>query len=109
VIAQLTTTGDFNAAVNAQGRSTSGDDWTAKGIKFASSGAGAAPPMVINYEFYFGAVAPANARADAILDDGTGFAPNREQVPHPAHPAHPPHPHILYDVRIPEPPTASRA
>ena len=33
----------------------------------------------VNYEFYFGSTLPATASADAILDDGTGFAAGREQ------------------------------
>ena len=40
VIGQVTTSGDFTAAVNAQGRSSSGDDWQASGITFASSSPG---------------------------------------------------------------------
>jgi hypothetical protein len=34
VIAQVTVSGDFTASVNAQGRSTSGEDWKALGISF---------------------------------------------------------------------------
>ena len=38
VVAQVTVAGDFTATLSAQGRSTSGDDWQASGIKFSSSG-----------------------------------------------------------------------
>jgi hypothetical protein len=40
VIAQVSVAGDFTAVVNAQGMSTSGDDWQAEGIMFSSSGGG---------------------------------------------------------------------
>ena len=33
----------------------------------------------VDYQFFFGSTMPALARDDAILDDGTGFATNREQ------------------------------
>ena len=36
VIAQVTVAGAFTASVNAQGRSTSGDDWKAGGITFSA-------------------------------------------------------------------------
>ena len=35
VVAQVTVAGDSTATVNAQGRSTSGDDWKAAGISFS--------------------------------------------------------------------------
>ena len=40
VIAQVTVAGDFTAAVNAQGRSSSGEDWQASGVTFSSAGGG---------------------------------------------------------------------
>ena len=41
VVAQITTDGDFDAVINAQGRSNGGaDDWQARGIAFSSSGGG---------------------------------------------------------------------
>ena len=40
VVAQITTDGTFSATINAQGKSTSGDDWQARGITFDFSGGG---------------------------------------------------------------------
>ena len=41
VVAQITTDGDFDAVINAQGRSTgNADDWQARGLSFSSSGGG---------------------------------------------------------------------
>ena len=41
VVAQITTSGDFDAVINAQGRSSGGaDDWQARGIAFSSTGGG---------------------------------------------------------------------
>ena len=40
VVAQSTTDGTFSATINAQGKSTSGDDWQARGITFDFSGGG---------------------------------------------------------------------
>ena len=36
VVAQVTVGGAFTATVNAQGRSTSGEDWKAGGITFSA-------------------------------------------------------------------------
>ena len=45
VVAQITTDGDFDAVINAQGRSTgNADDWQARGLSFSSSGGGGSTP-----------------------------------------------------------------
>ena len=45
VVAQITTDGDFDAVINAQGRSGGGaDDWQARGIAFSSPGGGGDTP-----------------------------------------------------------------
>ena len=42
------------------------------------SGAPTPPPVMDSAEFYFGQVLPGSAGSGAILDDGTGFAQNRD-------------------------------